>query len=100
MHDALVPLGIDKPDPLVCGIGEIDLAARVDRQIVRIHAFGDDRFLAVRREGHDALAAVLAGVEAAVRSEHQTIGLARILAEYGDFAVEPRSCECGCSECR
>ena len=87
MHNALIPFGIDEPDPLVLRIGEIDLTAGVYRQVIRVHTFGDDGFFAVGCIGDDALTSILASVEAAVRSEHQTVGLARILAEHGDFAI-------------
>src|SRR5436190_5783246 len=88
IHDAFVVLGIDKPDSFVLRIGEIDFAAGVDRQIIRIHTFGDDGFFPVRGKRDNALPPILAGVEPSVRSEHKAISLARILAEDRDFAID------------
>src|SRR4249920_1666813 len=87
-YDALVPLRIDEPYLFVRRIGEVDFAARVDGQIIRIHALRDDRFLPVRTVGDDAFAAILTGVKTAVGPEHQAVGLAGIFFEHGDFAVE------------
>ena len=47
MHNPLVAFGIDKPDPLVLRIAEINFTARVYRQIVRTYAFGDGVFFAI-----------------------------------------------------
>ena len=69
MHHALVPFGIDKPDPFVLRVSEIDFAAGVYSQIIRIHTFGNDGFCTVSRKCHDALPAVLARVQAAIRQQ-------------------------------
>src|SRR5262249_17033102 len=88
VYDALVPFRVDKPHLLVRRIAEVDLAARVYRQLVRINTSGDPRFRSVRRVRHNTLPPVLAYVEAAVRSEHEAVRLAGILAEKRDVAID------------
>src|SRR5215831_6294770 len=88
VYDALVSFRVDKPHLLVGRVAEVDLAARVYRQVVGIHTFGDHRFRSVRRVRHNTLPPVLTCVEAAVRSEHQAVRLTRIFAEQRDLAID------------
>src|SRR2546426_4890188 len=88
LHDgALRAAAIDEPDFLPAGIGEINLATAVDRQVVRAYTFREHGLGSIGRVGHDTLAPVLAGIEAPVRPEHQTIGAAGVFFEDADFAI-------------
>src|SRR5260370_40599620 len=86
--DALVTTRVDKPDPFVRGIREIDFSARVHRQVVRLDTFGKHRFLAIPRPRYNPFAPVLAGVQPSVGSKHQAVGAARIFLADGALAIE------------
>jgi hypothetical protein len=88
VRDALVPFGINEPDALILRVGEVDFAAGVNSEIIRFHAVGDDRFLAIGGPRHDALATILACIEAAVGSEHQAVGGTGVFAEDCHFAID------------
>src|ERR1022692_2160551 len=77
--DALRAGAVDQPDLLSAGIAEVDFTAASDGQVIRSHALREHGFLSVRRIRYDPLAAILAGVQAAIGSEHQAVCAAGIL---------------------
>ncbi len=88
LHDRTLHAGaVDEPHFFRAGIGKVNLAMAVDGQIVGAHPLRDQRLGSIHRIGDDALAAVLAGVEASVRAEHQAVRAARVFFENTDFAV-------------
>src|SRR5205814_1036698 len=67
-------------------LGAINLIARRDREVMRLHALHNYRLCAIAREGHDPLALMLAGVETAIRTEGNAMGAVAPLFPHSDLA--------------
>src|SRR5262249_16412981 len=62
VNHALVALRVDEPDAMPRWIGEVDLVALGDCDVIRVHLFGEHRLFAVWCVGDDPFAAGLADV--------------------------------------
>ena len=69
-------------------VGDVDISVEGDTQIVRVQTFSDDGELATLVVGDDLLLAVRTCKEATILTKHEAVGVAGVLSEDGDFAVQ------------